>query len=75
MSNAISDFMVHIDDELYPGERRLLEADVMNGACVVSAHIPDSTPHLMMVVYDSECTHAREILGQVRNMGVHATML
>jgi hypothetical protein len=53
----------------------LLEADLRRASCVVSAHIPNGMPHLMMVVYDSECTHAREILGQVRNMGVHATML
>jgi hypothetical protein len=75
MSDAISDFMVHINDDLYPGERRLLEADLRRAGCIVSAHIPDAMPHLMMVVYDSECIHAREILGQVRNMGVHATML
>jgi hypothetical protein len=75
MSDAISDFMVHINDDLYPAERSLLEADLRRASCVVSAHIPDGMPHLMMVVYDSECTHAREILGQVRNMGVHATML
>jgi len=75
MSNALTDFMVHINDDLYPGERRLLEDDLLGGGCVVSAHIPDRLPHLMLVVYDSECTRARDILGQVRNMGVHASML
>ena len=75
MSNAIADFMVHLNDDLYPGERQLLEHDLRAGACVVSAHIPDWAPHLLLVVYDSECTHARDILGRVRGMGVHASML
>jgi hypothetical protein len=29
----------------------------------------------MMVVYDSECRKAREILGQVRKFGLNASML
>lgn len=75
MSNAISDFMVHINDDLYTGERRFLEDCVRGEDCIVSAYIPDRTPHLMMVVYDSECRKAREILGQVRKFGLNVSML
>ncbi len=75
MSEAISDFMVHIDEHLNQQESRQLVNHVRSDNCVISAAFPERTPHLMMVVYDSECTHARDILSHVREAGVHATML
>lgn len=75
MGQALADFMLHIQDDLYPGERIVLEEGVRANGCVVSAHIPARLPHLMWVVYDSECAHARDILGQVRSLGVRASLL
>jgi hypothetical protein len=75
MSNAISDFMVHIEEHLSPEQRHSLEASLRGDSCVISAAIQPNTPHLMMVVYDSECTQARRILGAVRDQGWHASML
>lgn len=75
MSDAISDFMVHVDESLSADQIRELENCVHVDNCVISAAFPQHIPHLMMVVYDSECTHARDILGHVRDAGVHATML
>jgi hypothetical protein len=75
MSNAISDFMVHIEEHLSAEQRRSLEASLRGDNCVISAAIPPNTPHLMLVVYDSECTQARHILGAVRDQGLHASLL
>jgi len=75
MSNAISDFMVHIEEHLSAEQKSDLEARLRGDNCVISAAILPNTPHLMMVVYDSECTQARQILGAVRNQGLHASML
>jgi len=75
MSDAISDFMVHVEEKLSSVGIRQLEDCVREDNCVISAAMQRNTPHLMMVVYDSECTHAREILGHVRDTGLHATML
>ncbi|PIV87479.1 MAG: hypothetical protein COW48_11170 [Hydrogenophilales bacterium CG17_big_fil_post_rev_8_21_14_2_50_63_12] len=75
MSDAISDFMVHVGESLSAEQIRKMEARVRDHHCVISAAFPQRTPHLMMVVYDSECTHAKDILGHVRASGAHATML
>jgi hypothetical protein len=75
MSTAISDFMVHIDEHLDTQQSRQLENLIRSNNCVISAAIPHHTPHLMMVVYDSECTHARDILDNVREAGMHASLL
>lgn len=75
MSDALSDFMVHVDESLGVDERSKLEDVVRSDDCVISAAFPQHTPHLMMVVYDCECEHAQDILGHVRDTGLHATML
>ncbi|GAO35687.1 hypothetical protein SCT_1078 [Sulfuricella sp. T08] len=75
MSYALSDFMVHVDESLDVDERMKLEDIVRGDGCVISAAFPQRTPHLMMVVYDSECTHAKDILDHVRDTGFQATWL
>jgi hypothetical protein len=75
MSNSISDFMIHVDENLTLDERYKLEDIVRGDSCVISAAFPQHTSHLMMVAYDNECTHAKEILDHVRDAGMHATML
>ncbi len=75
MSEAISDFMVHVNEKLNAQQLRQLEDSVRRDKCVISASVPAHTPHLMMVVYDSECTHAKNILEHVRDVGLRASML
>jgi hypothetical protein len=75
MSEAISDFMVHVDESLSAQELRHLEECVHDDQCVISAGFSKHAPHLMTVVYDCECTHAKGILDHVRDTGMHATML
>ncbi len=75
MSEAISDFMVHVDESLSAEQLRQLEDCVHDDECVISAGFSQHASHLMTVVYDCECTHAKDILGHVRDKGLHATML
>lgn len=75
MSESISDFMVHVSGGLSADDHRHLEECVHEDPCVISAGFSQHTPHLMTVVYDCECTHARDILDHVRDAGMHATML
>jgi hypothetical protein len=75
MSNAISDFMVHVDESLNAEQLRHLEGCVHDDQCVISAGFSQYAPHLMTVVYDCECTNAKGILDHVRDKGMHATML
>jgi hypothetical protein len=75
MSEAISDFMVHVGESLNAEELRQLEESVHHVQCVISAGFSQHAPHLMTVVYDCECTHAKDILDHVRDAGMHAIML
>lgn len=75
MSEAISDFMVHVAQNLNAEESKHLEDCVHNDPCVISAGFSQHAPHLMAVVYDCECTYAKEILDHVRDTGTHAIML
>lgn len=75
MSEAISDFMVHVNESLNTEEIHRLEDNVRDHFGVISADAPERTPHLMMVLYDCECTHATDILDHVRSSGLHASML
>jgi hypothetical protein len=75
MSESISDFMVHVGGGLSAEDHRHLEECVHDDPCVISAGFSHHASHLMTVVYDCECTHARDILDHVRDTGRHATML
>lgn len=75
MSDAISDFMVHVNESLSTEQLKRLDECVHGDPCVVSAGFSQTTPCLMTVVYDCECTHAKDILDHVREAGVHASML
>lgn len=75
MSESISDFMLHVGENLSVEAHRRLEDYVHDDACVISAGFSKHADHLMTVVYDCECTHAKDILDHVRETGAHATML
>lgn len=75
MTNTISDFMVHVQKSMDMKERETVEDHVRAHACVISASIPPQTPHLMLVVYDSDCASAGQILSHVRDQGLDAIML
>lgn len=72
MSQAISDFIIHVDADL-PGVDMASIADSLCGnACVRGACVSESAPHMIMVSYDSDCTRAQDLVGQVRASGFSA---
>ena len=75
MSESISDFMVQVGGSFSVEDHRHLEECVNDDQCVISAGFSKHAPHLMTVVFDCECTQARDIIDHVRATGVHAPIL
>lgn len=72
MSQAINDFIIHVDASL-PGQDMASIADSLcQNACVRGACVSESASHMIMVSYDSECTRAQDLVGQVRSNGYSA---
>lgn len=72
MTQAISDFMIHVDDKLSGVEMASIADRLGGNACVRGACVSESASHLIMVSYDSDCTQAHDLIDQVRARGVHA---
>ena len=68
----ISDFLVHIDETLNQPALESIEDDIRRGRGVVSAGHHAHTPHLVQVLYDSDQTRMAQIVGEVRQHGLHA---
>lgn len=75
MEKHISDFVVHVDENLSPEEQCELEDYVREQACVVSAGMSIKNPHLLTVAYDSSCGHASDILHHIQGRGLHASAI
>ncbi|MCA1978204.1 MAG: hypothetical protein LDL19_03110 [Thiobacillus sp.] len=67
-----TDFMVHIDETLDAAALEAIESEIRNGRGVMAAGHRADKPHLVQVVYDSDTTRMAEIVGAVRQSGVHA---
>lgn len=75
MPQAISDFMIHVDDSLTGVQMASIADDLRNHACVKGACVSEDASHLIMVSYDSDCTRAQSLLAQVRDKGIHAEVV
>jgi hypothetical protein len=75
MGSAIVDFIVHVDEELFPEEQCKLEDFVRDQDGVVSAGVAIEHPHLMMVAYDAEQSKPIDILLQIQRRGLHAELI
>jgi hypothetical protein len=75
MEKHISDFMVHVHEELSPTEQCELEDFVRMQPCVVGAGVSARDPHLLTVAYDSDCGTAHSILARVREKVTGAEMI
>lgn len=67
-----TDFIVHIDETLNQPALELVENEIRQSKGVVSAGHRSDKPHLVQVVYDSDETRMAEIVGDVRQHGLHA---
>ena len=75
MDTSIADVLVHIDELLSKEERTRLEEEIRKNECVVCASVPAGKMHLMLVLYNPECTTAKDILDKVKQQGVHAELV
>ena len=75
MDKSITDFMVHVHEELSPQEQNDMEDFVIHQPCVVGVGFSTEHPHLMTIAYDSDCGTAHDILTHIREKVTGAEMI
>jgi hypothetical protein len=75
MNVQLADVMVHIDQNLSPEQRSLIEMTLRAMDGVVSVRNPDDRPHLSVIEYVPEKTSSQAILSAVTGRGVHAELI
>ncbi len=75
MLTSIASVMFHLDRNLGPSEKGVLEDCVREDPCVISAHVSQSAPHLMLVAFDPGCTSMRNIHQNLTERGVDAQLV
>lgn len=71
----MADVVIHINESVDHDQRTAI-ADLVrahSGVMAVSHH--DEKPHLMIVEFDPEQVHAKELLQVVLDQGVHAQLI
>ncbi len=63
--SQLTGLVMHIDNNLSIGERRLLEDCVMHQQGVASARFNESQPHQMVIEYDRQQINSFEIMHEV----------
>jgi hypothetical protein len=72
MNNAITDVMVHVNENLNELELHALEDAMRKDRGVVAVGHNPKCPHLLMMMYDSEITRAATVMHQFQDRGLHA---
>jgi hypothetical protein len=72
---SLSDFVIHIDENLDDFDVNAVEDAACACDGVVSAHISEHHPHLMTVAYDPGLARPAHILGAVRTVGLHGQLI
>lgn len=75
MLTSIASVMFHFDCNLGPSEKGVLEDCVREDPCVISAHVSQSAPHLMLVAFDPDCTSMHNIHQNITERGVDAQIV
>ena len=66
------DFLVHIEETLDDAALEAIEDSIRDGKAVAAASHHANNPHIIQVVYDSNVTHASDIVQAIRRHGVNA---
>jgi len=66
------DFLVHIEETLDESALEAIENSIRDGKAVAAASHHANNPHIIQVVYDSNLTHASDIVQAICKHGVHA---
>ena len=75
MNNHHVTVVVHIDEELPPQERQILETSLTDTRGIHNAQTNAQRQHLMLVDYDAEQVHSGQLLNEVRQHGYHAQLV
>ncbi|MBS4098833.1 MAG: hypothetical protein KGZ83_18580 [Sulfuricella sp.] len=75
MEISTPDLMIHVDETLALDDMRRLEDQLRADAGVISACTCDHDPHLLMVTYNADSTSSHNLLGLVKQTGVHAELI
>jgi hypothetical protein len=67
--------VVHINESLSDDQIHHIEKNLSVVQGIVSACAHTKTPHLMVVDYDPQTIHARELLFHFQRSGVHASLI
>lgn len=75
MGRYTTDVIIHIDENLEDAQIHALERDLGMLDGVFSACVNDRARHLMVVDYDPEGVRCEQLLGRVREQGMHAELI
>lgn len=75
MSARLNEVVVHIDEVLDEDALQRLEDGIRKDAGVISVGHNPGTSHMIMVVYDSDATHASSLLHNFQERGLHAQVV
>lgn len=69
------DVTIHIDKEADADTREKIEAALRTLPGLVSVHMPNEEPHLLVVEYNPDDTTSTHMLTTVRELAGHAEMI
>jgi hypothetical protein len=75
MNTRLNEVIVHISEGLDEGTLHRLEDGLRLDAGVISVGHNPEKPHTLMVVYDSDSTHASSLLHSFKEQGLHAQIV
>ncbi len=75
MSSNLNEVVLHLQETLDDEALRRLEDGMRGDAGVVSVGHNPGNAHMIMVVYDSETTHAASLLHTFQERGLHAQVI
>lgn len=75
MEKSFNEVILHINEALDEAALHQLEEGVRHDPGVVSVGHDPAKPHMLMVVYDSDSTHASNLLHSFHERGLHAQVV
>jgi hypothetical protein len=71
----LADITIHIDKDTSAETRGEIENALRRIHGVVSVHMPENEPHLVVVQYDADATKSTHLLTAVKEIAGHAEMI
>lgn len=71
----LTDVTIHIDKDADNDTRQKIDAALRTKDGVVSVHMPNDKPHLLVVEYDADATDSGNMLTTVKQIAGHAELI